>query len=175
MGCCNSIRVFLINMCDCHRTSNNEQPWAINASSFLFHPLLRHQGYFIPIVDVHLWPREQVSETINRFSKFVITTHLPLRWSRTEPRRIYRGLHQSVCDSQKSTTVKEYTYVFNSRIISYILNILIYVSMIMLDSLLQHPSVPDLPLPNPCVGALANSVLPCWWGIRFSSLAWPSW
>jgi hypothetical protein len=62
-----------------------------------------------------------------------------------------------VCDSQKSTTVKEYTYVFNSRIISYILNILIYVSMIMLDSLLQHPSVPDLPLPNPCVGALANS------------------
>jgi hypothetical protein len=38
---------------------------------------------------------------------------------------------------QESTTVKEDTYILNSQIMSYILNILIYVGMILLDSLLQ--------------------------------------
>jgi hypothetical protein len=38
---------------------------------------------------------------------------------------------------QESTTVKEDMYILNSQIMSYILNILIYVGMILLDSLLQ--------------------------------------
>jgi hypothetical protein len=74
---------------------------------------------------------------LDRFSKFVITTHLPLRQSRAEPRRIYRELHQSVCGPQESTIVKEDTYILNSQIMSYILNLLICVDIIMLDSLLQ--------------------------------------
>jgi hypothetical protein len=38
---------------------------------------------------------------------------------------------------QESTTVKEDTHILNSQIMSYILNILIYVGIILLDSLLQ--------------------------------------
>jgi hypothetical protein len=51
-------------MCNRHGTSNNEQAQATNASSLSPPPLLRHQGYFIPFVEVHLWSREQVSRTI---------------------------------------------------------------------------------------------------------------
>jgi hypothetical protein len=38
---------------------------------------------------------------------------------------------------QESTPFEEVTYVLNSRIMSYILNMLIYVGMILLDNLLQ--------------------------------------
>jgi hypothetical protein len=61
---------------------------------------------------------------LDRFSKFVITTRLPLHRSRTEPRCIYRELRQSAHVVQESTSVKEDTYVINSRIMSYILNML---------------------------------------------------
>jgi hypothetical protein len=43
---------------------NNEQSQVINASSLSYPPLLRRQGYFIPFVDVYLWSREQVAETV---------------------------------------------------------------------------------------------------------------
>jgi hypothetical protein len=61
---------------------------------------------------------------LDRFSKFVITTHLPLHRSCAEPRCIYHELRQSAHVVQKSTSVKEDTYVINSRIMSYILNML---------------------------------------------------
>jgi hypothetical protein len=42
-----------------------------------------------------------------------------------------------VCGLQESTIVEEVTYVLNSQIMSYILNMLICVGMILLDNLLQ--------------------------------------
>jgi hypothetical protein len=74
---------------------------------------------------------------LDRFSKFIIMTHLPLRRSCAEPHRIYYELCQSAHDLQKSTSVKEDTYVLNSRIMSFILNILICVGTILLHSLFQ--------------------------------------
>jgi hypothetical protein len=55
-----------------------------------------------------------------------------------EPRRIYRELRQSAYGFKESTTVKEDTYIIDYEIMSYILNILIYVVMILLDSLLKY-------------------------------------
>jgi hypothetical protein len=43
----------------------------------------------------------------------------------------------SLCELQESITVEEIMYLFNSRIMSYILNMLIYVGIILLDNLLQ--------------------------------------
>jgi hypothetical protein len=43
-----------------------------------------------------------------------------------------------MCGLQESNVVEEATYIRNSRIISYILNILIYVGLILLDNLLQY-------------------------------------
>jgi hypothetical protein len=74
---------------------------------------------------------------LDHFSKFVITAHLPLHRSCTVSHHINRTLRQSTRSLQKSTTVKEDIYALNSQIMSYILNILIYVCMILLDTLLQ--------------------------------------
>jgi hypothetical protein len=110
------------SMCICDRESRSLKP----SSSVILH-----------------WEREnkvfekRSTRLLDRFSKFVITTHLPLHRSRTEPHHINRKLYQFMHGLQKSTTIKEDTYVLNSRIMSYILNILIYVDMILLDSLLQ--------------------------------------
>jgi hypothetical protein len=60
---CNHMRVFHINTYGHHGTSNNEQSQATNASRFLPLSLLHRQGYFIPIIDVHLRQGEQVSKT----------------------------------------------------------------------------------------------------------------
>jgi hypothetical protein len=64
-------------------------------------------------------------------------TRLLLHQSHTEARHINRELHESARGLQKSTTVKKDMYILNSRIMSYILNILICIGMILLDSLLQ--------------------------------------
>jgi hypothetical protein len=108
--------------------------------------------------NVHLWLGEQSPEssslailhrewTNKVFGKwsswllnpllFVITTRLPLHRSGTEPRHIYRELRLSVCGLQESTAAQEDTYALNSRIMSYLLNMLICVGMISLDNLLQ--------------------------------------
>jgi hypothetical protein len=50
---------------------------------------------------------------------------------------MYRELHQFAGALQDPTIVKEDMYVFNSPIMSYILNMLICVGMILLDYLLQ--------------------------------------
>jgi hypothetical protein len=56
---------------------------------------------------------------------FVITAYLTFHRSHVDPHCIYRELCQYARDLQKSSTIKEDTYVLNSRIMSYILNILI--------------------------------------------------
>jgi hypothetical protein len=43
-----------------------------------------------------------------------------------------------MCGLQESNVVEEATYIRNSRIISYILNMLICVGLILLDNLLQY-------------------------------------
>jgi hypothetical protein len=64
MGRCNPRQVFFIKTCSRHGTSNNEQTQVTNASSVSPPPLLRRQGYFVPLIDVHLRSGEQVSRTV---------------------------------------------------------------------------------------------------------------
>jgi hypothetical protein len=73
-----------------------------------------------------------------RFIKLFITAYLPLRRSRAEPRRIYRELRQTACGLQESIAVEKVTYVLNSQGMSYILNMLICIDMILLDNLLHY-------------------------------------
>jgi hypothetical protein len=58
------MRVFPINTCGWHKTSNNEHPRAIYASKFSPPPLLHHQDYFIMFDDVHLQLGKQISGTV---------------------------------------------------------------------------------------------------------------
>jgi hypothetical protein len=76
------------------------------------------------------------TQLLDCFFKFINTTCLPLHWLCVDPRHIYHELHYSSHGLQKSILVKD-TYVLDSRIMSYILNILICVGMILLDRLLQ--------------------------------------
>jgi hypothetical protein len=64
-------------------------------------------------------------------------THPPLHRSHTETHHIYHELHQFVCDHQESSAAQEDTYVPNYRIMSYILNVLFCVDVILRDNLLQ--------------------------------------
>jgi hypothetical protein len=103
---------------------------------------------------------------LDRFSKFIITTCLPLRWSCAGPRHIYHKLRESACGLQNSITVKEDMYVLDSRIMSYILNISICVGMILLDILLQwflFITVIDL-------ASIFHSTFVSLWNLVFSSI-----
>jgi hypothetical protein len=71
------------------------------------------------------------------FIKFFITDPLLLCRSHVKPCHIYRELRQSAHSLQEPTAIEEDTYVFNSTIMSYILNRLICVGIILLDNLLQ--------------------------------------
>jgi hypothetical protein len=64
--------------------------------------------------------------------------HLPLRRTRAECRRLQRELRQADHHLHLIVVIKEpqVTYSLLSQIMSYILNILIYVDMIFLDNLL---------------------------------------
>jgi hypothetical protein len=74
------------------------------------------------------------------FFKFFITVHLPLHRTRAESRRLQRELRQVDRHLHPVVVVKELqvTYGFSSQIMSYLLNILICVGMILLDNLLQY-------------------------------------
>jgi hypothetical protein len=112
----------LSSTCMCDRESRSLEP---SSSSIL------HRARVNKVFGKHsTW-------LLDHFSKFVITAHLPLHRSRAEPHRIYCELHQSARGLKESTTGKEDTYILHSRTMSYILNILICVGMILLDSLLQ--------------------------------------
>jgi hypothetical protein len=66
--------------------------------------------------------------------------HLPLRQTRVEGHHLQRELHQADHRLHPIIIVKEHqvTYSFSSQIMSYILNMLICVGMILLDNLLQY-------------------------------------
>jgi hypothetical protein len=73
------------------------------------------------------------------FFKFFITARLPLHRMRTEGRHLQRKLRQANHHLHLIIVVKEpqVTYGFSSQIMSYILNMLIYVGMNSLDNPLQ--------------------------------------
>jgi hypothetical protein len=79
------------------------------------------------------------SQLLARFFKFFIMTHLTLRRMRVEGRRLQRELCRVNCHLHPIIVIKELqvTYDFSSQIMSYILSMLICVSMILLDNLLQ--------------------------------------
>jgi hypothetical protein len=153
MKYCNPRRVFPINTCGCHETSNNKQQWATYASRFL--PPLRCQGYFILFIDVHPWSGEQVSETIiisdlhrERANKVFgsdlhhcslasssSSSHLIYCFIGRTPRVIAFNVSSVFIQSpslmnRKSCTVSPFK-------LSYILNMLICIDMISLDNMLQ--------------------------------------
>jgi hypothetical protein len=74
------------------------------------------------------------------FFKFFITAHLPLHRTRAEGRRLQRELRQVDRHLHPIVVVKklQVTHDFSYQIMSYLLNILICVGMILLDNLLQY-------------------------------------
>jgi hypothetical protein len=70
---------------------------------------------------------------------FFITAHLPLRRMHTGGHRLQRELRQANHRLHSIIVVKELqvTYDFSSQIMSYILDMLIWLDMILLDNLLQ--------------------------------------
>jgi hypothetical protein len=74
-----------------------------------------------------------------RFVKFFTTAHLRLHRMHTKGRRLQRELRQAERHLQPIVVIKEpqVTYGSCSQIMSYIFHILIYVGMILLDSLMQ--------------------------------------
>jgi hypothetical protein len=83
--------------------------------------------------------RKRSLQLLTHFFKFFITTHLPLHRTYVEGRRLQCKLHQVDRRLHSIIIVKELqvTYGFFSQIMSYILNMLICVGMILLDNLLQ--------------------------------------
>jgi hypothetical protein len=80
------------------------------------------------------------SRLLARFFKFFIMARLPLRQTLTVDRRLQRELCQADCRLYPIVVVNEpqVTYGPSSQIMSYILNMLICVGMILLDNLLQY-------------------------------------
>jgi hypothetical protein len=78
------------------------------------------------------------SRSLARFFKFFITPRLPLRRTRAMGHHLQRELCQIDCHLHPIIVIRELqiTYGFCSQIMSYILNILICVGMILLDNLL---------------------------------------
>jgi hypothetical protein len=72
------------------------------------------------------------------FFKFFITVRIPFRRTCAEGHRLQRKLCQADCHLHPIVVVKEpqVTYDLFSQIISYLLHMLIYVGMILLDNLL---------------------------------------
>jgi hypothetical protein len=73
-----------------------------------------------------------------RLFKFFITARLPLHWTRVKGHHLQRELRQAQRRLHPIVVIKEsqVIYNFSSQIISYILNIFIYVDIILLDNLL---------------------------------------
>jgi hypothetical protein len=65
-------------------------------------------------------------------------TCLPLCRLRAESHHIYHKLCQSVHGLHESNAIQEDTYILNCQIMSYILNMLIRVDIILLDNMLQY-------------------------------------
>jgi hypothetical protein len=80
------------------------------------------------------------SRLLARFFKFFITTCLPLRRTCVEGRCLQRGLRQAEYRLHPIVVIKEQqvTYSSSSPIMSYTLNMLFCVGMILLNNLLQY-------------------------------------
>jgi hypothetical protein len=83
---------------------------------------------------------KRCSRLLAHFIKFFITTRLPLCQTHTEGRRLQRELRQADYHLHPIIVIKEQQvmYGFFSQIMSYILNMLICIGMILLDNLLQY-------------------------------------
>jgi hypothetical protein len=82
---------------------------------------------------------KRFSQLLARFFKFFITTRLPLHRTCTKGRCFQCELRQDGRHLHSIVIVKEpqVTYGFSFQIMSYILNMLIWVGIILLDNLLQ--------------------------------------
>jgi hypothetical protein len=89
---------------------------------------------------------KRYSRLLARFFNFFITAHLPLRQTCAEGRRLQRELRQADRHLHPIIVVKKPQVIYNffSQIMSYILNMLICVDMILLDNLLQYFPMIDL-------------------------------
>jgi hypothetical protein len=81
---------------------------------------------------------KQSSRLLARFVKFFTTARLPLHRTRAEGHCLQCKLHQVERRLQLIVVIKELsvTYGFSAQIMSYILNMLICIGMILLDNLL---------------------------------------
>jgi hypothetical protein len=84
--------------------------------------------------------RKRSSRLLAHLFKFFITAHLPLRRTCVEGHRLQHELRQADCHLHPIVIVKEsqVTYGSFSQSMSYILNMLICVGIILLDNLLQY-------------------------------------
>jgi hypothetical protein len=161
MGCCNLRRVFPINMCGRHESSNknNHEPpthlclhlicccvtkTSSSRSSMYICDQESRSSESSSSVILHQERVNKVfgkrsSRLLARFVKFFTTARLPLRRLRVEGRHLQRELRQVDRHLYPIVVINEpqVTYGYWSQIMSYIFNILIYLSMILLDNLLQ--------------------------------------
>jgi hypothetical protein len=159
-GRCNARQVFPINTCGHHRTSNNEnhEPTHLGfcllccctfkaTSSHSLACIRNRQSRSLKPSSSMILHRERAHKIFRKqslrlltpFFKFFITAHLPLHRTHAEGRRLQCLLHQDNRHLHPIIVINEpqVMYDFSSQIISYILNILICVGMILLDNLLQ--------------------------------------
>jgi hypothetical protein len=160
MGRYNLRWVFPINTCSHHRTSNNEQPLATHlgfclprcctvkaTSSCSSMCICDRNNRSSKPSSLAILHRERANKVFRKrsswllahFFKFFITTRLPLHQTCTEGHRLQHEFHQAECRLHLIIIAKEpqVTYNFSSQIMSYILNTLICICMILLDNLLQ--------------------------------------
>jgi hypothetical protein len=110
--------------CICNRESRSPKP----SSSAILHRERANKIF-----------GKRSSRLLARFIKLFTTALLPLRWSHAEGRHLQRKLRQADRRLHPIVIVREpqVTYGSCSQIMSYILNMLICVGMILLDNLLQ--------------------------------------
>jgi hypothetical protein len=113
------------SICICDRESRSPEP----LSSAILHRERVNKVF-----------EKRSSWLLAHFFKFFIMTYLPLRQMRAEGHRLQYELRQADHRFHLIIIIKEpqVTYGFNSQIMSYILNMLICVCMILLDNLLQY-------------------------------------
>jgi hypothetical protein len=112
-------------MCICDRESRSLEP----SCSVILHRERANKVF-----------RKRSSRLLACFFKFFITAHLPLRWTHAEGHCLQRELYHVDHHLHLIVIIKEpqVTYGFSSQIMSYLLNMLICVGIILLNNLLQY-------------------------------------
>jgi hypothetical protein len=77
---------------------------------------------------------------LDHYIKFIITARLPLHRARVDRRHLQGAVNQTERRLHNSITVKEEEalYILFSQVIPYILSMMIYIDMIVLDNFLQY-------------------------------------